>query len=134
MAWTEWSLLATPNEWFCGDLTYTGASCYELGTGGPRGGKIQIHYVGETTHEKSRLSCYGRSGSHIAELIDDHLKHGWAIWFRAMAMPDKAAAVRMQNNLFGKVPLRLEHHPQRRLTEVESGLPFVTSLPAVFKF
>lgn len=54
MAWTEWRLLATPTDWFCGDLTHNGASCYELGTGGPRGGSIQIHYVGETSNEKSR--------------------------------------------------------------------------------
>ena len=30
------------------------------------------------------------------------LKRGWSIWFRAMAMPDKAAAVRMQDNLLAK--------------------------------
>ena len=63
---------------------------------------LQVHYVGETSNEKSRLSCYGRSGSHLAEIIDDHPCRGWSIWFRAMAMPSKQAAVVMQNNLLTK--------------------------------
>lgn len=102
MAWTEWRMLMSKKEWFSEVLDHNGPACYELGTGGPRGGSIQIHYVGETCNEKSRMSCYGRSGSHLAEIIDDHLKRGWHIWYRAIALPTKAAAVTMQNNQLGK--------------------------------
>jgi hypothetical protein len=99
MAWTNWTLLATPNEWLSASLTYMGPACYELGTGGPRGGRIREHYVGETGNEMVRLSCYGRNGSHLAEIIDDHLRRGWCLWCHSMALPSKAAAVAVQNNL-----------------------------------
>lgn len=102
MAWTEWRLLMSRDEWFSAVLDHDGPACYELGTGGPRGGDIQIHYVGETCNEKSRMACYGRNGSHLAEIIDDHLKRGWHIWYRAVALPSKEAAVAMQNNLLSR--------------------------------
>lgn len=52
MGWTQWRILARGNEWFDDTFDYDGPSCYELGTGGRRGGRIQHHYVGETRHER----------------------------------------------------------------------------------
>ena len=60
MGWTRWRKIAESNQWFDEHFDYEGPACYELGTGGPRGGAIQIHYVGETKSERSRIQCYAR--------------------------------------------------------------------------
>lgn len=72
MGWTQPRLLATKRAWFDHTFDYNGPACYELGTGGPRGGRIQWHYVGETSNERVRLSCYARSGSHLSDFIEWH--------------------------------------------------------------
>lgn len=102
MAWTQWRKLANKDEWFDDQFDYTGASVYELGTGGARGGNIQIHYVGETKSEKSRMRCYAAHGSHLSEIIDDHLKRGWCLFYRGMRRGSKEAAVATQNSLLAK--------------------------------
>jgi hypothetical protein len=99
MAWTEWRLLANRKEWFDDQLDYEGPSCYELGTGGPRGGNIQPHYVGETKNERERMRQYARHGSHLSKTIDWHLKQGWCLFYRGMAVPSKAAACPLQVRL-----------------------------------
>jgi len=99
MAWTSWRLLAYRGECFTDGLDYDGPSCYELGTGGIRGGRIAPHYVGETVNEMQRMSCYGRDGSHLCEIIAWHLRQGWCLYFRGTALSTKAAAVAMQNHL-----------------------------------
>ncbi|SRR5258708_32775170 len=99
MSWTAWRKLADRKHWYSGELDHDGACCYELGTGGPRGAKIQIHYVGETGCEKERMSQYGRDGSHLSKIINSHLKEGWCIFYRAFLLPSKAAAVKMQERM-----------------------------------
>jgi hypothetical protein len=102
MAWTKWRLLAEPKEWFDASLDHQGPACYEIGTGGPRGGNIQIHYVGETVNEKKRMSSYGSDGSHLSKIIASHIRRGWRIYYRAIACNSKDAAKRMQDNLLGR--------------------------------
>jgi GIY-YIG domain-containing protein len=102
MSWTQWRLLAKPNEWFDDGFDYDGPCCYELGTGGPRGGSIQPHYVGETSNEERRMSQYGRDGSHLSEIIKWHLKQGWCIYYRSYAVRSKAEAVQMQKRMLDK--------------------------------
>jgi hypothetical protein len=102
MAWTKWRLLAVGGKWSDINLDHTGPACYELATGGPRGGNIREHYVGETSNEKKRMSRYGSDGSHLAELIHWHLKKGWHIYYHAIACPTKKAAKKMQDNLLKK--------------------------------
>ena len=63
MGWTFPRLIPAGNDWFDDWCDYDGPACYELGTGGPRGGQIEWHYV-----------CYARSGSHLSEVIDRHLR------------------------------------------------------------
>jgi hypothetical protein len=53
MSWTKWYPLARSKEWIPDHLGYAGPSCYELGTGGSRGGRNQPHYVGETKNLKT---------------------------------------------------------------------------------
>src|SRR5882762_11414003 len=89
MGWTKRRLLAKGNEWYGDEFDNEGPACYELGTGGPRAGNIQWHYVGETANEKKRLSDYARSGSHLSSTIDLHLKRGWFLYYRACACPSK---------------------------------------------
>src|SRR5258708_6003692 len=92
MGWTDSRLLAKGSEWYEDGFDYEGPACYELGTGGPRAGNIQWHYVGETGNEKKRLCEYARSGSHLSSTIDWHLKQGWFLYYRACACPSKKAA------------------------------------------
>ena len=85
MGWSKLRLLAYKNEWFRDSLDHDGPACYEIGTGGPRGGNIQRHYVGETKNEKQRMTRYGSDGSHLSVLINRHLKDGWHIFYHAHA-------------------------------------------------
>jgi hypothetical protein len=101
MAWTGWRLLANRKEWFDDRFDYDGPSCYELGTGGPSGGDIQPHYVGETKNERKRMGQYACHGSHLSETIDRHLEEGWCLYYRGTALQTKAAAVEMQNRMLG---------------------------------
>lgn len=99
MGWTQPRLLAYRNEWFDETLDHCGPACYEIGTGGPRGGGLKWHYVGETSNESARMCQYGRDGSHLSHLIRYHLRQGWHIWYHAQACASKQAAVEMQNRL-----------------------------------
>jgi hypothetical protein len=99
MGWTRWRKIADRDQWFGEHFDYEGPACYELGTGGPRGGAIQIHYVGETTSERYRIQCYARHGSHLSQLIDWHLRQGWCLYYRARCCVSKEAAKQMQDNL-----------------------------------
>lgn len=99
MSWTAWQLLADRNHWYADTLDYEGASCYELGTGGPRGGNVRPHYVGETENEKARRQQYAPHGSHLSKLIDRHLRDGCCFFYRGWAVGSKREAVAMQNRL-----------------------------------
>ena len=102
MGWTAPRLLAKGNEWYDDSFDYDGPACYELGTGGPRGGNIRVHYVGETANERKRLSEYARSGSHLSSTIARHLRDGWCLYYRACACSSKKAAKEMQDSLLAR--------------------------------
>ncbi len=102
MSWTAWRLLARKGEWYDDAFDYEGPACYELGTGGPRGGGIEPHYVGEAKNERNRMREYARHGSHLSEIIDWHLNQGWSLFYRGRALPSKKAAVAMQNRLLAE--------------------------------
>jgi hypothetical protein len=102
MGWTKPRLLAYKKEWSDMSLDHQGPACYEIGTGGPRGGNIEWHYVGETSNEKKRMSTCGRDCSHLSREISRHLRDGWHIYYHACACPSKEAAKRMQDNLLKK--------------------------------
>ena len=99
MSWTRWRLIATRREWFDDQLDWDGPACYELSVAGPRGGDRQVVYVGETGNEKKRVAAYARSGSHLSEIVADHLRDGWCLWYHAWAKDSKAEAVAMENRL-----------------------------------
>jgi hypothetical protein len=102
MGWTRPRLIAVKGQWFSELLDNDGPACYELGTGGPRGGGIQWHYVGETINERSRIECYARNGSHLSKLINGHLNRGWCLYYRASACVSKITAKQMQDNLLNR--------------------------------
>lgn len=99
MGWTKWRKIAEGTCWFDDCFDYDGPACYELGTGGPRGGDIRPHYVGETISESGRISQYARNGSHLRRTIDWHLRQGWSIYYRAIACPTKCEAKELQDRL-----------------------------------
>jgi hypothetical protein len=109
MAWTKPRLLAYKNDWYDAILDHDGPACYEIGTGGPRGGNIEWHYVGETVNEKARMSRYGRDGSHLSKMINYHLKQGWHIYYRASTCASKEAAKQMQDNLLRRCEYDWNH-------------------------
>ena len=98
MSWTNWRKLAEKGVWYDDDFDYDGPACYELGTGGPRGGQIEIHYVGDTRSERQRMVAYARHGSHLSTIIDSHLRRGWTLYYRAIACSSKREAKRLQDN------------------------------------
>ena len=102
MAWTEWRRIATDREWSDDLCDWDGPACYELAVGGPRGGDLRIVYVGETCNERRRISSYARSGSHLAGIIDEHLREGWCLYYRAQSRDKKADARRMQDSLLAR--------------------------------
>lgn len=100
--WTQWREIADRNHWYSDMLDWDGPACYELAIGGPRGGNLEIVYVGETVNEKRRVAGYASHGSHLARIIASHLRDGWHLFYRAQAKGSKEKAVRMQNYLLGK--------------------------------
>lgn len=96
MGWTRARRLACKGEWEDDKFDCDGPVCYELGTAGPRGGSIQWHYVGHTINEKSRMGCYGRDGSHLADIINQHLNDGWWLFYRSWAFDTKQDAAAME--------------------------------------
>jgi hypothetical protein len=101
-AWTRWRKIADCRQWYDDRLDWDGPACYELAIGGPRGGKLQIVYVGETINERKRVAAYAAHGSHLAEIVAWHLKRGWHLFYRAQAKVSKQHAIRMQNSLLAK--------------------------------
>lgn len=99
MKWTHWRPLADRRFWYDDNFDHDGPACYELATGGPRGGGIEIRYVGETVSETRRLEAYARSGSHLSRIIDSHLRRGWTLHYRAVACASKQRAKALQDDL-----------------------------------
>jgi hypothetical protein len=97
--WTKPRKIADKNFWYSEEFDYEGPACYELIIAGPRRGKAQIVYVGETGNEKTRISGYARHGSHLSEIIDLYLEKGWCLYYRSQALPSKESAINMQNRL-----------------------------------
>lgn len=102
MGWTNWRKIADKNCWYDDDFDYDGPTCYELGIGGPRGGKLEPMYVGETKNEKTRIKAYASHGSHLSEIIDCHLNKGYVLYYRAQVKQSKKEAIKMQNSLLDK--------------------------------
>jgi hypothetical protein len=102
MAWTAWRLLAERSKWFDESFDYNGAACYELSIGGPRGGDRRIVYCGHTGNEKQRMSRYGRDGSHLAKIIQRHLRDGWSLSYRGWCCDSKESADAMERRQLQK--------------------------------
>ena len=97
--WTRWRKIADRYGWYAELLDWDGPACYELAIAGPRGGNLQIVYVGETSNEKKRVAAYAQHGSHLSEIIHWHLARKWHLYYRARAARSKDEAVWMQDNL-----------------------------------
>lgn len=100
--WTHWRKIADSDHWFGKILDWDDPACYELAIGGPRGGNIKIVYVGETINERKRVLAYASHGSHLANIINEHLRQGWHLFYRAQTKKSKQEAIRMQNNFLAK--------------------------------
>jgi len=102
MGWTKWRKLAEGKQWHDDIFDWDGPACYELGLAGPRTGKLEIMYVGETDNEKRRMAQYGSYGSHIKKEINKGIRDGWILWYRAQAFDTKKKAKAFQDSLLGK--------------------------------
>ena len=101
MGWTYWRKISDKNYWYTEDFDNEGPACYELGVG-HSSTRVSIKYVGETGNEKQRISQYARHGSHLSKEIDDYLKRGFNLYYRAVGMSSKRAAVQMQDRMLYK--------------------------------
>jgi hypothetical protein len=97
--WTYPRIIAYRNKWYDDSSDYDGPACYEIGTGGLRAGNLQWHYVGETKNELTRIAAYARTGSHLSDIIEWHLRRGWCLYCRSVACSSKREAKQMQDNL-----------------------------------
>ena len=102
MGWTKWRRIASGREWFNDTFDYDGPACYELSIAGPRGGDQNIVYVGETGNERQRIQTYAQNGSHLSEIIAQHLGDGWHLYYRGWSHRTKKAAKAMQERLLAK--------------------------------
>ncbi len=102
MRWTSFRPLATLHDWSSDSLDHDGPAVYELAIAGPRGGGLRTVYLGETGNERRRLAAYGRDGSHLGEIIAWHMRQGWHLHYRAVALPSKEAARTLQNRLLAR--------------------------------
>lgn len=100
--WTNWRKIADRRGWDGDSLDRDGPACYELALAGPRGGNLRVVYVGETSNEKRRLIAYASHGSHLAEIIDSHLRRDWHLFYRAQLKKSKLAAVEAQDRLLAR--------------------------------
>jgi len=99
MGWTKWRKIADSKYFYDEEFDYDGATCYEIAIAGSRGGNVRIVYVGETGNEKRRLKEYAKHGSHLSKKINQAVRKGWCIFYRAQAKNSKKEAITMQNNL-----------------------------------
>ncbi len=97
--WTGWRKIADRGGWYGESLDWDGPACYKLAIAGPRGGGLQIKYVGETGNERKRVVAYAQNGSHLSEIIYQALADGWCLYYRAHKAKSKTDAKRMQDNL-----------------------------------
>lgn len=102
MRWTGWRFLANAKGWSKDALDWDGAAVYELGVGGPRGGNLSVVYVGETRGEDIRMAAYASGRSHIEPFINQALRAGWTLFYRASSRPSKKAAKQTQDALLKK--------------------------------
>ena len=102
MGWTNWRKIADQYEWFDDELDWNGPACYELAIAGPRGGDRRPVYVGETINERQRVIAYASHGSHLSHIVNQHLRDGWTLWYRAQAMDSKAQAKALQDRLLSR--------------------------------
>lgn len=102
MGWTKWRKIADHGHWYAETLDWDGPACYELSIAGPRGGNRKIVYVGETLNEKKRISTYAQNGSHLSQIIHQHLRDGWHLYYRSQIATSKQHAVKTQNSLLAK--------------------------------
>jgi hypothetical protein len=100
--WTHWRKIADRHGWDSDLLDWDGPACYELAIAGPRGGTLEIVYVGETSNEMRGLVAYAQHGSHLSEIIHWHLARGWHLYYRAQGHRSKRSAIAMQDNLLAR--------------------------------
>jgi len=96
MSWTGWRKLAEKDVWFDDHFDYDGPTCYELAIRGPRGGQHTTVYCGHSQNEDKRMLDYGSNGSHLSEIIAQHLKDGWHLYYRGWCCNSKKEAAAME--------------------------------------
>lgn len=80
--WSEWILIADAKNAYLGEIDDEDAACYELGLFDDESEEISPVYVGETCNLLQRISSYAEHGSHLWEIIDDHLDDGFDLYVR----------------------------------------------------
>lgn len=80
--WSEWILIASAEEAYLDQIDDDDAACYELGIFDEEDDSIKPVYVGETGNLLQRIKSYAETGSHLCEIIDEHLEEGFHLYVR----------------------------------------------------
>lgn len=99
IAWSEWILIAEHKNYDTDLIENCGPACYELGLKrrGSWFGSVDEMYIGETKNFYARATSYGRDGSHLNEIIHDHLKRGYDLYIRYIPFRTKKYAKEFQD-------------------------------------
>ncbi|MCK6639429.1 MAG: hypothetical protein L6Q81_05035 [Bacteroidia bacterium] len=114
MAWSRWQLLATFEEDFADDLIDDGPACYELGLVHEDDSldELEIVYIGETCDLYQRCCSYAECGSHLWEIVDDHLEDGFELYVRYKLFYSKEDACIYERKMLDKYdyPWNIRHN------------------------
>lgn len=97
--WSEWIRIAEHKFYDTDLIEDCCPACYELGLlrKGSWFGDVEPVYIGETCNLFARATAYGRSGSHLNEIIHSHLKGGYELYIRYILFKTKEYAKEFQD-------------------------------------
>lgn len=100
--WSEWILIADAKYAYLDKIDDDEAACYELGLFDPEEDDVDPVYIGETCNLFQRISSYAEHGSHLWEIIDEHLEEGFELYVRYQLFFTKEDAQRYESKMLKK--------------------------------
>jgi hypothetical protein len=102
--WSNWIKIADYEHEYSHHVDDDGPACYELGLVEDGGSLFDVEpvYIGETCNLNQRISAYAVHGSHLCEIIEYHLKHGYVLFVRVQLFDEKSDAKMYQDKKLDK--------------------------------
>lgn len=100
---TDWQVLAADERFFIEENDHLYPGCYMLGLTEQRLSSIRLWglnqnrvdevYIGKSVEIGRRIFQYGEEGSHLEEIIEDHLNRGFVLCFCTYETDDEEEAL-----------------------------------------